>query len=1104
MTDLATLGIAIDATQVLLGSSALDKFAVSGAAAEASVDSFGGAVGRATVPLATYQAAVDAGFSQHVLDRIKAVTDQTTLAASSTEIYAARAQALLGAVDPYIRAQQKANGFLAEADLLFKENALSATGFSTVVALVGNAFETTAGKISGTTQALTLETDALVKNAFTGISSAIGQLEKLKTTQDAVNAQTEFNTLLNIKSKNEISARTAASLADVKAFEELLATEEALNVGFAALIAEEEASTVATVELGVATEATGYKLKNAGRFTQEFGYAIKDILTANPQLLARELGAMAASQGLFNGLLSAGGLAVLGFAAVLGTVGFAMFKAEEAETKFNQAILKTGGYSGATASQVEEASKRIAASTGVSVSKITAQTTELIASGKYSIDTIDKMVESANVFAQAYGEDSKKVIKDFEDMKGGLVKWAVKHEETYHDLTLAQIDYINNLEKQGQHELAAQSLADDIQKRAAKNLAEMHTNYGIIETDLRAVATLATMLWDALLGFGKSETSQDKLNDVAKRIITLKGEIAADSKSWSLADKLNVPELQAQLKTVLESYRTGVKGIIAENKKATDDAKAASANDDAIREKYDNKDHKGSKPKVDNVGDNFQLSTDSINADAEATLKLAAAYSVSDTAVLQAEAHRKALTDATKKDVDQTLLDAREQANLSLAIANVVKTSDQNIANLNFQSQAQEKHNAAVASGLETEGEAQRQMAKEAVLRPLLAAVTLAHGDALKAATEALRAQNEAIDRSDMAKLAANTINATNATELQNDAIRDQIRLFNASAAEKETTLALDGEIAKLTQRGTSLFSEEGAAALKSATDAAKLKTELTNLGTSQTTIGQGYAAQIAADVLFQNGRVARYKAANNQIDALVKQGVLDFAAGERAKNVLNSELLTERLSYASQFFGHLTALSTLKNKELADIGKAAAIIQATIDTYNAINTTLAHTPYPWSIPLAAAVATEGFANVASIAGLKDGGLVTGDGGPRSDSILIAASNGEFMVNAEATARNRPLLEAINDNKTIPSGGHFASGGYISSSSNVSNDNSGSTHYHFEGADFTGTNPDEIKASIFSAIAQSRAGIVNEAVQKSYATNSKQQSRQKLNGKIGR
>ena len=46
--------------------------------------------------------------------------------------------------------------------------------------------------------------------------------------------------------------------------------------------------------------------------------------------------------------------------------------------------------------------------------------------------------------------------------------------------------------------------------------------------------------------------------------------------------------------------------------------------------------------------------------------------------------------------------------------------------------------------------------------------------------------------------------------------------------------------------------------------------------------------------------------------------------------------------------------------------------------------------------------------------GYAEGGLITGEGSGTSDSIPIFASNGEFMVNARQTSKNRALLEMIN------------------------------------------------------------------------------------------
>ena len=54
------------------------------------------------------------------------------------------------------------------------------------------------------------------------------------------------------------------------------------------------------------------------------------------------------------------------------------------------------------------------------------------------------------------------------------------------------------------------------------------------------------------------------------------------------------------------------------------------------------------------------------------------------------------------------------------------------------------------------------------------------------------------------------------------------------------------------------------------------------------------------------------------------------------------------------------------------------------------------------------------------------GGMITGPGGPTEDRIPALLSNGEFVVRAAATARNRATLEAINAG--VP---RFAQGGFV-------------------------------------------------------------------------
>lgn len=61
---------------------------------------------------------------------------------------------------------------------------------------------------------------------------------------------------------------------------------------------------------------------------------------------------------------------------------------------------------------------------------------------------------------------------------------------------------------------------------------------------------------------------------------------------------------------------------------------------------------------------------------------------------------------------------------------------------------------------------------------------------------------------------------------------------------------------------------------------------------------------------------------------------------------------------------------------------------------------------------------------------LADGGRIRGPGGPRADKIPAMLSDGEFVVNAAATRRFGPLLEAMNAGKGLFAIPSFAEGGF--------------------------------------------------------------------------
>jgi hypothetical protein len=107
------------------------------------------------------------------------------------------------------------------------------------------------------------------------------------------------------------------------------------------------------------------------------------------------------------------------------------------------------------------------------------------------------------------------------------------------------------------------------------------------------------------------------------------------------------------------------------------------------------------------------------------------------------------------------------------------------------------------------------------------------------------------------------------------------------------------------------------------------------------------------------------------------KEALLDQQRAMRTK-AYEDQINAQRIKGYGMFFEGMASLSESGNKELAAIGKAAAIAKATMDAYVAIQNALASMPYPANIAAAVGIGVMAFSNVSKIAGVKlaEGGIV--------------------------------------------------------------------------------------------------------------------------------
>lgn len=173
-------------------------------------------------------------------------------------------------------------------------------------------------------------------------------------------------------------------------------------------------------------------------------------------------------------------------------------------------------------------------------------------------------------------------------------------------------------------------------------------------------------------------------------------------------------------------------------------------------------------------------------------------------------------------------------------------------------------------------------------------------------------------------------------------------------------------------------------------------------------------------DQLMLNNKQLYYDELNRMADAYN----LSERQRAQARYALDLTFNQRRLEAASQFFGTLAQLSSSGNKKLALIGKAAAIAQATIDGFLAVQKALASAPPPWNVIQAGAIAVMTGINVAKIISTPVGSYATGgqfmvDGkaGVDANNISMNVTKGE-RVTVETKKQQREAAAAAGGGST--------------------------------------------------------------------------------------
>lgn len=287
----------------------------------------------------------------------------------------------------------------------------------------------------------------------------------------------------------------------------------------------------------------------------------RELSSGNTSRFASSFSLFAQSSGLLAVALSPIGAIIGGVAAAMGGLALAYAKGSAQSAAFANSLLLTGNYAGITEGQYNSLSESIAKSTGATIGSAREVTQALVSSGKFGSDAIKATATATELLSRISGESTDKIVKQFIGMADGVFNFASKANESYHFLTAAQLDYIRTLEDQGDKQKAMAVTMDALTAR----FGTAAVNLGVLERAWIGVKNAASLAIDAMLGIGRTTTSDDQIAAVQKRIANAQKPFDASAFGGNAEDRAQLPALKAQL-AILQQQKATEEGINAASK----------------------------------------------------------------------------------------------------------------------------------------------------------------------------------------------------------------------------------------------------------------------------------------------------------------------------------------------------------------------------------------------------------------------------------------------------------------------------------------------------------------------------------------------------------
>lgn len=356
--------------------------------------------------------------------------------------------------------------------------------------------------------------------------------------------------------------------------------------GFAAVMLREAAALDKRYEsqkkLMGTTDGMNRYLKSA------LAYQTTDIVTSlaggqNPMMVLLQQGGQLRDQfggfvPLFKGIaqvVTLSRVAMVGLGSAVGIAAFAAYKGSVEFAKLRDDLILTNNYAGMTQSSFAKLSTALSSNLNISLGDAKDIFSALTASGKFTATSLDSVAYAMGMVAKLSGESATEVAQRLIPSFDGSTQSAKNLNSQYHFLTLEQYKYIEQLNRQGKLQEAAEFTAGALTSSLQKQTREL----GFLEQAWSATTKAASGFWHMMLEIGKPSTLQDAVDNSRKAMLSASEALTGD---LSPLAKKNAQKL---FDDSVEAYKAASAKLAAEKDKAFKDS-AQKAKEQADIDRY--------------------------------------------------------------------------------------------------------------------------------------------------------------------------------------------------------------------------------------------------------------------------------------------------------------------------------------------------------------------------------------------------------------------------------------------------------------------------------------------------------------------------------------